>query len=741
MFKGFGARSNEKRSPRLKSPRKIKSMGVDFSVVVATKNRAGVLLELIRSLARQRTGPGRFEILIVDNGSRDQTAAEVYRVGAKFPELQIRYLFLPVANASLARNEGAAQAKGKYLAFLDDDCRVAPDWLQQAMRNFRLPGIRVLGGPALVPNSKIYPRWFRGDWEDLRHPISRGWLRPDQYLFEGNFFIRRLDYLALGGMKTEMGPSSRRFAFHEGTELQNRIRHKWPGKNLIFYDSRMAVSHLIDPGKVRLRSRWKRMLIAGLDHPRAHACRHAQSRAWIISILPVRLFWRGLRVGFSLLPPAAYRKKSWRANAYNHTGREIYRWGETLGSMLLFSHHVGPISQTSSTQTALWSRIRRPLLNLWRVWQKQNRDNPLPLQVVRSTPSFLDSHSQGAGKILWSKRGETNRLVASQGSGTLSHPLLVSTGNFRQPKLWLARVPMAMVYGPSVAVVTQNRALLSDVSVEWSKDPEDHGIMRKFFLPNPRELSGNCFLMGSTGGKTFHHWMIDVLPRIRILQGAGHKTPDWYLVNGLQEKFQRESLEILGIYGAKCIEITKGAAFRCERLLLPSLPCSLGHPSRMVCEFLKETILPDSGRGNGRTGRKILLGRADTLSRQVIRWNEIRQVLISLGFEEILASQMSLREQACAFHSADWVVGVHGAALTNLAFCRAGTKVVEIFGWNYVNPCYRDLCAVAGLEHYGVVGRGPGDGPEIVYELHDASGEIHVQPEEVLRALREAGMR
>ena len=113
---------------------------------------------------------------------------------------------------------------------------------------------------------------------------------------------------------------------------------------------------------------------------------------------------------------------------------------------------------------------------------------------------------------------------------------------------------------------------------------------------------------------------------------------------------------------------------------------------------------------------------------------------MSRGFEEVVPSAMSLRDQASAFHAADWVVGVHGAALTNLAFCRAGTKVVEIFGWNYVNPCYRDLCAVAGLEHYGVVGRGPGDGSKIVYELHDASGEVHVQPEEVLRALREAGL-
>jgi hypothetical protein len=102
---------------------------------------------------------------------------------------------------------------------------------------------------------------------------------------------------------------------------------------------------------------------------------------------------------------------------------------------------------------------------------------------------------------------------------------------------------------------------------------------------------------------------------------------------------------------------------------------------------------------------------------------------------------MSLQEQAAAFHGADWVVGIHGAALTNLVFCRPGTKVVELFGWNYVNPCYRDLCSVVGLEHHGVVGRGPGEGPEIVFELHDASGPIHVEPEEVLEVLKEAGLR
>lgn len=59
---------------------------------------------------------------------------------------------------------------------------------------------------------------------------------------------------------------------------------------------------------------------------------------------------------------------------------------------------------------------------------------------------------------------------------------------------------------------------------------------------------------------------------------------------------------------------------------------------------------------------------------------------------------LSIQEQAELMSGAEVVVGVHGAGFTNLSFCQAGTKVVEIFG-DYIVPCYWALSTVAGLDY------------------------------------------
>jgi len=122
-----------------------------------------------------------------------------------------------------------------------------------------------------------------------------------------------------------------------------------------------------------------------------------------------------------------------------------------------------------------------------------------------------------------------------------------------------------------------------------------------------------------------------------------------------------------------------------------------------------------------------LVGRSGGVSRQVRRWEEIRNKLIPLGFSEFDPGQASLQEQADAFRGAEIVVGAHGAALTNLVFCRPGTRVLEMFGANYVNPCYRNLCAAAGLEHYAVVDVVEAGQPA-QRELIDATQEIRGEP-------------
>ena len=84
------------------------------------------------------------EVLIVDNGSTDQTRKVVESFENKLP---ISYYFLPEASIPRARNLVLEKAKNEIIAFTDDDCIVDPGWLDAVERGFlRADNIGMVGG-------------------------------------------------------------------------------------------------------------------------------------------------------------------------------------------------------------------------------------------------------------------------------------------------------------------------------------------------------------------------------------------------------------------------------------------------------------------------------------------------------------------------------------------------------------------------------------------------------------------
>jgi GT2 family glycosyltransferase len=116
-----------------------------LSLVVLTYNRAP---ELLRTLQRSLALPEHPAVIVVDNGSRDGTAA---MVRARFP--QVRLISLPFNIGAAARNAGVARAQTAYVAFSDDDTAWVAESLTQAAdlldRYPRLAAVtaRVLVGP------------------------------------------------------------------------------------------------------------------------------------------------------------------------------------------------------------------------------------------------------------------------------------------------------------------------------------------------------------------------------------------------------------------------------------------------------------------------------------------------------------------------------------------------------------------------------------------------------------------
>ncbi|MBI3853201.1 MAG: glycosyltransferase [Verrucomicrobia bacterium] len=120
------------------------SSGPTISVVVATFNRRESLRRLLESLAKQTFSADQFEVIVVSDGSTDWTVDMLRELKGGFRNLEI--LDLKNRGPGAARNAGARLARGKYLAFTDDDCLAAPDWLEQLVRAFECTGAVGLQG-------------------------------------------------------------------------------------------------------------------------------------------------------------------------------------------------------------------------------------------------------------------------------------------------------------------------------------------------------------------------------------------------------------------------------------------------------------------------------------------------------------------------------------------------------------------------------------------------------------------
>jgi glycosyltransferase involved in cell wall biosynthesis len=96
----------------------------EFSVIVPTHNRRPLLAEVLSALEAQEGAPS-FEVVVVDDGSRDETAQWLAQHGGA----RVRVLRQPHLGAAAARNAGIRVARGRIVAFLGDDTVPEPGWL------------------------------------------------------------------------------------------------------------------------------------------------------------------------------------------------------------------------------------------------------------------------------------------------------------------------------------------------------------------------------------------------------------------------------------------------------------------------------------------------------------------------------------------------------------------------------------------------------------------------------------
>jgi len=154
----------------------------EVSVVVPVRDGASSLPALLRSLAAQELDPSRYEVIVVDNASHDDSAAVARSHGA-------RVVFEPVANRSRARNAGVRAARADLLAFTDADCKASPQWLS-ALLACRGSDPLVSGPVAIetrTPPNAI--ERFEASWRfEQREAARQGWAATANLMVERRAF-------------------------------------------------------------------------------------------------------------------------------------------------------------------------------------------------------------------------------------------------------------------------------------------------------------------------------------------------------------------------------------------------------------------------------------------------------------------------------------------------------------------------------------------------------------------------
>lgn len=224
---------------------------VDLSIIICTLNRSSLLKKCLESLVQQECASWKFEIVLVDNGSTDDTK----KVAEAFVDagLSIKYLYESRKCIGYARNIGLRASEGRYLATLDDDVTAVPNWCEAVCRGFEqnentpLGKIGAVGGPIEPIFETGRPPWLTPELEALYAVLDLG---SQQQIFRGVHHPVQANVAFLRSVLLD-NPWNENVLMCEEIELFGRLTRK--GFRYL-YVPEMKVYHFISAR--RLNSEW-----------------------------------------------------------------------------------------------------------------------------------------------------------------------------------------------------------------------------------------------------------------------------------------------------------------------------------------------------------------------------------------------------------------------------------------------------------------------------------------------------
>lgn len=288
-----------------------------------------------------------------------------------------------------------------------------------------------------------------------------------------------------------------------------------------------------------------------------------------------------------------------------------------------------------------------------------------------------------------------------------AHWSILDAADYTVPGRFTVEIDGGTVVGDHGTIVTRDGTLDFESSGYFGISGwREHPVFLRPALPRVDHVDGTVVSLASPGGaNNYYHFLFDVLPRWGILrESLPERVPNRIYVPG-GTAYQRELLALTGLDRHDLIGTGKHRAVSADHLLVPSMP----NPHEMAPTWMVEWIrgvLPPV-RTDDKPRLLYVTRGSKRNTRRLVDEASIWPVLERRGFVRIDPGSMSVRDQIDHFAAADVVVGLHGAALTNVVFLKPGARMLHLFAPGYVKHCFWAVCAgIPDVTYHYLVGAG-----------------------------------
>jgi glycosyltransferase involved in cell wall biosynthesis len=225
---------------------------IKVTVAIPTYNRADFLRQTLAGIVAQQFPREHFEVLVIDNNSRDHTRAVVAEFAQAHPAP--RYILEPKQGLDYARNRAIAEARGDIILFGDDDILVQPDWLaQMAVPLLADEGARrigAVGGEVIPVFPDGLPDWVCEWHAPLAFRADTGPLEARHSPMGANMAFPKWVFTQLGPFHTALDRAAGNYFSGGDSEMIRRVR---AGGLEVWFSPAAAVKHQMPASRTTFR--------------------------------------------------------------------------------------------------------------------------------------------------------------------------------------------------------------------------------------------------------------------------------------------------------------------------------------------------------------------------------------------------------------------------------------------------------------------------------------------------------